>query len=142
MSDVDVTISGQSNPSVTISGQTNPSVSINTLEFASDVSRQAQISSNDSEIANLTGATGILNARQGQQNLSILDLQDATGFLNNTVSGLQASTGTLSADISTVSGLINVSSSTSISGLQLATGVLNWHFKFWSFIDPDSNWHP
>lgn len=57
MADINVTISGQSNPSVTISGQTNPSVTINTVPRGL---LSGQIVSNDAEIASLMAVTGQL----------------------------------------------------------------------------------
>lgn len=107
MAVINVTVSGQTNPSVEISGQTNPSVTINTIPRGA---LSGQIVSNDAEIAALIAATGTLTGATGA--LSI-----ATGVLDTSVSGLETATGALSTATGTLTG--------ATGELSTATGALS-----------------
>lgn len=129
MADIKVTITEQTNPSVTISEQQSNSVTVNAIPRTT---LSSSLAANSNQLSALNAATGVLSLKQGQQNSSILDLEDATGTLDTSVSGLKTATGVLSGITDTISGDVSSIQSNFVSGdsdASLKDLTLDGHFK-------------
>ncbi len=120
MAVINVTVSGQTNPSVEISGQTNPSVTINTIPRGL---LSGQIVSNDAEIASLIAATGALSTATETLIGATGELSVATGNLNL---ALTAPTGALTTSLNNLSGSLTGAFNNDLNNLSgNLTGVFN-----------------